>query len=263
MKQEKRFLVDVGIQDLYYPILVNSRNEPDGQHTIANISIEARIMSGFEARWIDKFIHILHDHKGRIGTASLRQNILDYLKDLSASYVHITFAYPFFVEKEAPVSGEKNLVKYDCRYSVTATASAQEPEGQFNIQVPVITTYPAASSETPAGLFGQLSIVDLQLDTRELINPEDMVELVDRHALAPTYSYLSGEDQKHLIKQIHDREKYSVVMVDEIKRELASREDIPGSSIRCYNHGMLHGFSTMISTENSPWVPYSGYSDDY
>ena len=95
------------------------------------------------------------------------------------------------------------------------------------------------------------------------MNPEDIIDLVDRHALTPTYSYLSQEDQQHLIQKIHSEEKYSVVMVDEIKKELARRNEITSSSIRCMNHGMLHSFSTMISTEKSRGVPFSGISDDF
>ena len=53
MKDEKRFLVDVGMKDLPFPIKVESKANPDGQATIANISINARIMHEFEAGWID------------------------------------------------------------------------------------------------------------------------------------------------------------------------------------------------------------------
>ena len=72
MGQDKRFLVDVGINNLPYPIVVNSRVDPLGQATVAVIGIQTRIMQEFEALWIDKFIHILHDHKGRVEPTRLR-----------------------------------------------------------------------------------------------------------------------------------------------------------------------------------------------
>ena len=62
MKEDKRFLVDVGMRDLPFPIKVASKVDSHGQSTIASISIAARIMHEFEARWIDKFIEILHQH---------------------------------------------------------------------------------------------------------------------------------------------------------------------------------------------------------
>lgn len=77
---------------------------------IANISVSARIMREFEARWIDKFIQIIHRHKDRIGTRSLSENIMDYLRELEATAVKIDFTYPYFVEKSTPVSKETCLV---------------------------------------------------------------------------------------------------------------------------------------------------------
>ena len=62
MVDKKKFLVDVGMNNLPFPMRVFSKANKDGQQTIANISIHARIMQTFEARWIDKFIQILHEH---------------------------------------------------------------------------------------------------------------------------------------------------------------------------------------------------------
>ena len=68
MKDEKRFMQDVGMTDLPFPMRVLSRDHKEGQFTIAKISIATRIMHEFEARWIDKFIHIIHQHRDQIGT---------------------------------------------------------------------------------------------------------------------------------------------------------------------------------------------------
>jgi GTP cyclohydrolase I len=262
MVREKRFLVDVGISDLPFPMRVISRIEPEGQHTIANISIHARIMQGFEARWIDKFIQIVHQHRERIGTRTLKVNILDYLEELKATNVKIDFDYPFFVEKLTPVSKERCLVSHQCTYSVEVSSVKKEPVTRFGMRIPVITTYPGSAADVPGGLFGQLSIVILEVETDTDIYPEDLVEIVDKHALAPVYSFLTEEDQIFLIQKIHMEEKSSVVMSDEIKEELAHHKEINSYSLRCANFGMLHSYSTIIGTEKSRWVPFSGYEDE-
>ena len=43
MKEEKRFLVEVGMKNLPFPIRVVSKVSPNGQLTVADISIEAHI----------------------------------------------------------------------------------------------------------------------------------------------------------------------------------------------------------------------------
>ena len=215
MKDEKRFLVDVGMKELPFPIKVVSKANPDGQATIANISINARIMHEFEAGWIDKFIQVVHQHRDRIGTKSLRDNIADYVKELKASTVKIDFEYPFFIEKHTPVSKEKCLVKYSCGYSAKVPSIDEKSRVFFKMAIPCITTYPASDPKKTAGLFGQLSTVVIETESQKDVYPEDILDLVDRHALSPIYSFLTKEDQEFVISKIHTEKKTSVVMLDE------------------------------------------------
>lgn len=261
MVNEKRFLLDVGMRDLPFPIKVISKFNQDGQITVANISINARIMKEFEAKWIDKFIQILHNHRDKIGTKTLGNNILDYIKELDASTVRVDFDYPFFVEKLTPVSKEKCLVRYLCTYSAKVSSIDYKPKIYFKMEIPAITTYPLSSSEKPGGLFGQLSKLSITIESKADFYPEDLVEMVDKHALVPVYSFLTEEDQSFVIQRIHTEKKSSVVVTDEIKDELAHTPNINWYSINCHNYGMLHSYSTVIGTEKSMWIPFSGYEE--
>jgi len=262
MARNGRFLVDVGIKDLPFPMRVVSRVDSQGQHTIANISVSARIMREFEARWIDKFIQIIHRHKDRIGTRTLSENIMDYLRELEATTVRIDFTYPYFVEKSTPVAKEKCLVRYLCTYAARAFSMSERAKIRFTMEIPVITTYPGSDPEKPGGLFGQLSVVELEVESKKDVYPEDLVELVDRHALMPIYSFLTEEDQIFVIQKVHTEEKSSVVVTDEIKNELSKNPDMDWYSVRSSNYGMLHSYSTIIGTEKSMWVPSSGFDEE-
>ena len=262
MPDEKRFLVDVGMTDLPFPMKVSSAANPGGQDTVANISIKARIMHEFEAFWIDRFVQVLHSHRDRIGTKSLGANILDYLKSLNATAIRVDFEYPFFIEKLTPVSREKCLVRYNCMYSAKLPSLDNKPKIFFKIKVPCITTFPVYDDKKPESLFGQLSIVAIEVESTKDIYPEDLVAIVDKHALMPIYSFLTRDDQSYVIQKIHSERKTSVVMVDEIKGDLMRNKDLDFYSINCANHGFLHSYGTVIRTEKSMWVPFSGYEDN-
>lgn len=259
MVSEKGFLMDVGLDSLPFPIKVISRDNPDGQSTIANISVQARILQEFEARWIDKLIQTLHSHRDRIGTETVGKNIQAYLKQLRATMVIVEFAYPFFMEKLTPISKEKCLVKYQCAYSAQITATSDKPRISFKIRVPIITTYPGSLPGVTGGLLGQLSEIDLEIRLTQEFYPEDLIEIVDRHALVPVYSFLTDEDHSWMIKKIHTESKSSVIATDEIKDELAHIKEIEWYRIKCNNYAMLHHHSTMVGTEKSMWIPFSGY----
>jgi len=262
MTTERPFLVDVGMRDLPFPIRVFSRAAPEGQLTIADISISARIMHEFEARWIDKFIQIVHQHRDRIGTATLIDNIGEYVEAFNASSVSITFSFPFFYEKLTPVSQEKCLVRYMCAYTVKANPIVGGPRATLRVEVPVLSTYPASNQETPGGLFGQLTRITIDVEPKKDVLPEDLIDLADRHALAPIYSFLTDEDQAFLIHKAHSEYKPSVLVLDGIRDELARDRNVAWYSVRGANYGILHPYSTVIGTEKSMWVPFSGYDTD-
>ena len=260
--KEKVFLVDVGMNDLPFPMKVISKAYPNGQTTVANISISARIMHDFEARWIDEFVSIVHEHRDRIGTATLCANIKDYVKRLKASVVRIHFDFPFFIEKRTPVSKEKCLVRYLCRYTAKAPSITGKPSILFKIAVPCITTYPIRQTDKTQSLFGQLSVFNIEVEPKKDIFPEDIVDIVDTHALVPVYSFLTEEDQKFVIEKIHSQEISSVAAINEIKSDLAYNRNIDWYSVNCSNYGMLHTYSTVIGTEKSSWVPFSGFEGE-
>lgn len=259
MKDEERFMVDVGMKALPFPIKALSRENAAGQQTIANISVSARIMHDFEAGWIDRFIQLIHQHRDRIGTSFLKENIKDYLGVLKASSVQIDFHYPFFIEKTTPASKAKCLVKYQCVYSVHMTVNAKTT---FKIRIPCITTYPDSDRHKVGGLMAQLSFVLLEVEASREVYPEELVDLVDSCALSPVYSFLTDEDQLAIVQRVHSERKTSVVMVDEIKRRLATDRSLDYYSVNSMNFGLLHAYSTVVGTEKSVWVPFSSYDED-
>jgi GTP cyclohydrolase I len=221
MNEQQRVMEDVGMSNLQFPIRVLSGRDAEGQNTVASITVNARILQAFEARWIDRFIQVLHRHRGIVGANVLQDQALDYLRELNARSVCVVYEFPYFIEKTTPVSREKCLVRYRCGYELRVHAISREPTVIFRIEIPVITTYPGSSRDKPGGLFGQLSRISLEIMARRDVYPEDLVDMVDRQALASLYSYLTEEDQMHIIEKVHEEEKSSVVVVDAIKQELA------------------------------------------
>jgi hypothetical protein len=66
--------------------------------------------------------------------------------------------------------------------SELSSAKASEVSGvtiTSKMQIPVMTTYPDSAPDKPGGLFGQLSVVTIEIASEENIYPEDLVELVD------------------------------------------------------------------------------------
>ena len=102
-----------------------------------------------------------------------------------------------------------------------------------------------------------MSCVTVEIEPKNGVFPEDIVDIVDRHALSPVYSFVTKEDQEHIINKVHSVEKTSVDMIDEIKKELASNDNISWYSATSANFGILHSYATFINIEKSIWIPFS------
>jgi GTP cyclohydrolase IB len=256
MADDSKNLVDVGMGNLPFPIKVPSREKSEGQQTIANISVRTRIQADLEAHWQNRFIQVLHSHRSRIDTATLSENVESYLKALNADTVRLEFEYPFFAEKTTPVSGEKCLVRYHCNYSAKLTTVWDKPKITFKIHVPVITTDPASDPEKEGGLFGQMSVLTIEIESRQETYPEDLVDLADKHSLSPVYSFLTPDDQIKIIQTAHIQKKSSVEVSEAIKTELAHNRFIEWFSVSCANFGMLHSYNTAIGSEGDIRLPF-------
>ena len=261
MSDSERSMVDVGIKDLPFPMRVRSREHLDGQWTVASISVSARVMQQFEARWVDVFVRVLNRHKAQVGTEWATQNVEGLLDELNASRVRIDFTFPFFVEKLTPVSQEWCPVRYMCTRTSNLSSAHSKTSRSFRIEIPCITTYPTSSLSLSGGRFGQLSVFDIDVESEKVVYPEDLVDLVDRNAVAPLYSFLTEMDQTYIIDQVHAVDKTSVVVADEVRNELAHDRAITSFSVRCANFGMVRGYSTFLATEKNKWVPGSGWED--
>ena len=103
---------------------------------------------------------------------------------------------------------------------------------------------------------------DIEVESDGDVYPEELVDIVDGHAVAPLYSYLTEVDQTYIIDQVHSVEKSSVVVTDEVKDELAQDRALKSYKVRCSNFGMLRPYSTFLATEKNKWVPGSGWWEE-
>jgi GTP cyclohydrolase IB len=249
--------VDAGFQGLPFPMRVPSRANREGQATVADISISARIRGVHEGEWIHQIMRILHEHRDRIGVSTLRINIMDYLLQLDADMVRVDFKYPFFIEKLTPVSREKCLVCYPCSYSARVPSVTGSPRIFFSVTVPVLTSFPA-----PA-LYGYNSpptqVSRLEIETESLVDifPEDLVALADTHALSPVYSFLTSEDQAYVIDRLATQRKDVETVIEGISNELSRNRSLASYAIRSHSGATLFSYDTLLSADKRMLVPAS------
>jgi GTP cyclohydrolase I len=244
---QRRIPIDkVGVKDIRYPIIVRDK-EKDTQSTVASISMYVNLPQEFKGTHMSRFVEVLNRRRGRI-TINNFLGILEELKDdLNAHSAHVEMAFPYFIEKTAPVSGEKSLMEYLCCY--IGEINHQKKLFHVGITVPVTTLCPCSREMSERGAHNQRGQVTVILEFKKFFWIEDVIELIEESASAPVYSLLKREDEKHVTEQAYDRPMFVEDLVREVTRRLGKDGNFTWFRVEAENFESIHNHSAYAMVE--------------
>ena len=105
----------VGIKDIQHPIKVSDRSAGE-QHTIANFNMYVNLPHQFKGTHMSRFVEILNQHEREITVKSFRTMLGEMTERLQADSGYIEMDFPYFVNKEAPISKVKSLMDYQASF---------------------------------------------------------------------------------------------------------------------------------------------------
>ncbi len=132
----RRIPIDkVGVKSIRYPIVVLDKKNKF-QHTVATINMYVSLPHHFKGTHMSRFIEILNRYRHGISTRNIADILVKMKERLKSESAHIEISFPFFIEKEAPVTRAKSLMEYAC----TIIGSHRESlDLVVGIEVPITT----------------------------------------------------------------------------------------------------------------------------
>ncbi len=213
----------VGVSGLRYPISVLDR-EQEKQHTVARLSLAVNLPHHFKGTHMSRFIEVLNEHRGEITMRTLPEILRDLKERLDSESARVEVAFPYFLERTAPVSGARALMDYEC--SFVGEANGKLEDFVLGVKVPVTTLCPCSKAISDYGAHNQRGYVTMEIRSRwaadgqpELIWIEELVEIAEQSASAPVYPLLKRPDERHVTMQAHD----TPVFVEDVVRNVAAR----------------------------------------
>lgn len=235
----------VGVKDIRYPIVVMDKSRVQ-QHTVARINMYVDLPHHFKGTHMSRFIEILNRYRGEITMRNMGE-ILQEMKDrLEASCAHMELEFPYFIEKEAPVSRAPGLMEYQCRLSGTL---AEEKDFVLTVTVPVTSLCPCSKEISERGAHNQRSAVTVEARMAKFIWIEDMIAWVEACGSAPVYSLLKREDEKAVTEQAYDHPMFVEDIVRAVTEKLQSVADIVWFRVECENFESIHKHSAYALVE--------------
>jgi len=208
----------VGVRGLRYPIQVRDKARKL-QHTIATTTLTVDLPHHFKGTHMSRFVEVLNEFGPVLHVDNIRTILRDLSVRLDSGNAHVTFEFPFFLEKRAPVTGAVGLMDYVVRFD--ATLEKGRTDFVVTVIVPVTTLCPCSKAIAERGAHNQRGHVTYGIRSKKPIWIEDMIALVEASASSELYSLLKRPDEKAVTERAYDRP----VFVEDLVRNVAARSN--------------------------------------
>ena len=243
----RRIAIDkVGIKDICHPVRVQDRAGSE-QHTIANFNMYVNLPHNFKGTHMSRFVEILNLHEREITVESFKDMLGEMTERLEAESGHIEMAFPYFINKAAPVSGVESLLNYD----VTFIGEIHDGKPIMNVKVvvPVTSLCPCSKKISEYGAHNQRSHVTVSARTKGFVWIEELIDMVEGEASCELYGLLKRPDEKYVTERAYDNPKFVEDMVRDIAARLNSDERISAYTVESENFESIHNHSAYALIE--------------
>ena len=242
-------LKKVGVRNVEYPVSVLDKKRKV-QNTTATVDLFVNLPHHFKGTHMSRFIEVFHKYREDISI----NHFMDMLEEIrikleaETSFRKITF--PYYIEKEAPVSHSKGIIKYTCTYE--AEVSESEKKFYLEVKVPVTTLCPCSKAISEYGAHNQRGKVTVKILYKDFFWLEDLIEAVEKSASSPLYSVLKRQDEKFVTEHAYDNPRF----VEDVVREVyIALKDFEGGgkftwfSVEAENEESIHAHNAYAYTE--------------
>jgi len=246
-------LDEVGVRGLRYPIVVLDRTR-GRQHTVAQVAMSVNLPHQFKGTHMSRFLEVLNEHRGEVTMNTLPTILQSVQERLQAESARIEVAFPYFLEREAPVTAARALMDYNCTFF-------GERHGERNnfilrAEVPITTLCPCSKAISDYGAHNQRGYVTIDVKSQtdgqgehSLIWIEELIEVAERSASAPVYPLLKRPDERYVTMQAFDNPVFVEDVVRNVAIELQADTRVAWFRIHARNDESIHNHSVFAQLE--------------
>jgi len=236
----------VGVKGLKYPIIVLDKKNKV-QHTIANINLYADLAHNMKGTHMSRFIQTFNKYSADFSMENFLEMLKKIKDTLHAKKAFGEVSFPYFIEKQAPVSKEKSKMNYTCEY--IGEVSDDHSLFYIGIQVPVTTVCPCSKDISDRGAHNQRGIVSVKLYLEKFFWIEDIISLIEKAASAELFTLLKREDEKFITERAFDNPRFVEDLVRDVTQRIEKLGSFPWFSVEAENFESIHNHSAYAYVE--------------
>lgn len=235
----------VGIKDLKLPVVVQDRAHGK-QHTVADVNFYVDLPHQFKGTHMSRFVEILNDYRDSFEISRLEEILATARKKLKAVKAHVELTFPYFIEKQAPVSKSPGMLDYLCTISAAGNGD-HNVAITLTVRVPVTSLCPCSKEISEYGAHNQRSIVTLSVVPSKFIWLEELIEIVEEQASCDIYSLLKREDEKFVTERAYNNPVFVEDIVRGVTDRLSRDDRIDWFSVESDNIESIHNHNAYAS----------------
>ncbi|MHB9020276.1 MAG: GTP cyclohydrolase FolE2 [Halothiobacillus sp.] len=231
----------VGIKAIKHPLIV-----VDGAHrqaTIAECELTVALPADKKGTHMSRFVALLNAEPLVLSIGTLPDWTRKMAQLLHAHTADVTFTIPFFVEKSAPVSGQKALMDYQLSLSGHLNA-AGHIETRLELVVPVTSLCPCSKEISAYGAHNQRSHITATVRiTNQNLSIADLINTIEDQGSCALWGLLKRPDEKFITEYAFDHPKFVEDMIRDVAGALADYPGINGYRVTVENFESIHNHS--------------------
>ncbi|MBU1235905.1 MAG: GTP cyclohydrolase I FolE2 [Gammaproteobacteria bacterium] len=205
----------VGIKSVRHPIRVLDKS--DGvQHTIATFNMYVALPHNFKGTHMSRFLEILNGYEREISVENFETMLREMVERLEAETGRVEMVFPYFINKQAPVSEVMSLMDYEVTFTGEILAGNLYRQ-TTKVVVPATSLCPCSKEISERGAHNQRSHITVTARTNTFVWIEDLVQMVEAQASCEVYGLLKRTDEKFVTERAYDNPKF----VEDIIRDVA------------------------------------------
>lgn len=239
-------LEKVGVSGLRYPIVVLDRAQSK-QQTVAVLAISVALPPNVKGTHMSRFVEVLDESRGEFTIHTIPLILRRVRERLEAESAQLEVKFPYFLQRQAPVSGATSLMDYEC--SFRASGGPHGEDFALSVRVPVTSLCPCSKEISDYGAHNQRGYIEISVfSSSDLIWIEELVEIAEASGSSPVYPLLKRLDERYVTMRAYDNPAFVEDMVRNAASALRSDPRVLSFRVRAENEESIHNHVAFAET---------------
>lgn len=203
----------VGIKDIQLPVRIREKNG-GLQNSVATVSLQVSMPGEYRESCVHTFTSVLNKYMDDLSVSNFPELLAQVKEGLGAASARVEMSFPYFIEKQAPVSGTRSLMEYECSFTGEV---GTDDDFILSVKVPITTLCPCSKEISEAGAHNQRAEVSLNVKFKQFIWVEDLIRMIEDSASCELWALLKRPDEKYVTERAYENPMF----VEDVVRKVA------------------------------------------